>query len=215
MAAKRREQIIHAAQRLYAREGFHRATIKKIAHEARLKSPALIYWYFRDKGELFQAVVRQLSPLLQRLPDIERRMDSPPPEVLSLIATTYLRTFDDPRVRQLFRIFLAEASQKGEFVSEFSSSIMPVLNFIVGYLEHQVKLGRLRPHDSQCAARSFMGSLVVYVLGREIIPALRTNLPDTEQYVREVVSIFLSGLMAKDRSQTSAIVSEGGAHEAT
>jgi hypothetical protein len=43
-----------------------------------------------------------------------------------------------------------------------------------------------------------MGSLVIYVLGREIMPALRATLPDPERYVREVVSIFLSGLVVCD-----------------
>lgn len=195
MLMERREQILQAAQRVYAREGFHQGTIKKIAQEAELKSPALIYWYFKDKKELFQAVLKQFSPLLHRLPDLVLQMDSPPRDVLSLVAQTYLKTFDNPKARQLLRISIAEMSQRGRVVSQLGESLLLVLNFIVTYLQRQVELGRLRPHDSQSAARSFMGTLLAYVLSREFVPALRRNLPHREQYVQEMVNIFLSGLL--------------------
>ncbi len=54
----RHQQIIEAALRVFAKEGFHQATIKKIASGAGIKSPASIYWYFKDKDDLFQAVAR-------------------------------------------------------------------------------------------------------------------------------------------------------------
>jgi hypothetical protein len=69
-----------------------------------------------------------------------------------------------------------------------------VLGFFVAYLQHQVELGRLRLHDPQSAARSFFGTLVIYVLSREIFPHFKEGLPDKEQYVKEVVGIFLDGL---------------------
>jgi hypothetical protein len=72
-----------------------------------------------------------------------------------------------------------------------------VLNFIITYLEHQIDMGILRPHDTQSSARSFIGSLVVYLLGREIFLPLRAGLPAQESYAKEVVDIFLKGLRSK------------------
>ena len=190
----RRQQIIDGAIRSFAREGFHGTSIKKIAAESGLNSPALIYWYFKDKKELFEAVLTQISPLLRNLPSLQSRMDRPPEEILPLIASTYLSTFDSPEAGRLFRIFISEVSRFPESASELIGSLVVAFNFIVAYLEHQVERGTLRPHDSQGAARSFMGSLVGYIMTREVLLPLRAGIPDQEQYIREVVGIFLNGL---------------------
>lgn len=195
----RRQQIIEAALRVFAKEGFHQATIKKIASEAGIKSPALIYWYFKDKDDLFQAVARQVSPLLRQLPNLAEQVDSPPEEMLLRIARIYLSTFDDPDIKHLFRIMLSEAARIPEVTAEHMQFLVVVLNLIIAYLEHQVDLGRLRPHHTQSAARAFMGALMAYIMNRELFLPLRAGLPDPEQYVQEVVDIFLNGVRAERR----------------
>jgi AcrR family transcriptional regulator len=47
----RRDEILHAAERIFVREGYHGATIRKIADEVGLSSTAL-YMHFRDKSEI-------------------------------------------------------------------------------------------------------------------------------------------------------------------
>jgi len=41
-----------------------------------------------------------------------------------------------------------------------------------------------------------MGMLVVYVLGREVFPAIGSGFPPAELYGQEVATIFLNGLSA-------------------
>ncbi len=191
----RRGQILEAALRVFAERGFHKATIKEIAREAGIKSSALIYWYFEDKDDLFQAVMAEFSPLVQQVADPAALMDCPPEEVLPLIAKAHLDSFDDPAAVQLLRVTLSESALNPETSNHFMRSAQKtVLGFFVAYLQHQVELGRLRPHDLQSAARSFFGTLVIYVLSREIFPHFKEGLPDREQYVKEVVGIFLDGL---------------------
>ena len=45
---EKRQQILQAARQVAAREGFHQATMQKVAAEAGLKTPSLIYWYFKN-----------------------------------------------------------------------------------------------------------------------------------------------------------------------
>ena len=75
-----------------------------------------------------------------------------------------------------------------------------VLNFVISYLEHQIDMGRLRPHDTQSSARSFIGSFVAYVIGRGLFPPLHAGLPDRERYAEEVITIFLKGLSPEKES---------------
>ena len=53
--ASRRQQILAAAQRCFAREGFHRTTMQDVVREAEL-SPGAIYRYFPSKTELVAAI---------------------------------------------------------------------------------------------------------------------------------------------------------------
>jgi AcrR family transcriptional regulator len=52
----RRRQILSAALRCFAREGFHRTTMQDIFREADL-SPGAVYSYFEGKDELIAAIV--------------------------------------------------------------------------------------------------------------------------------------------------------------
>jgi AcrR family transcriptional regulator len=53
-SAARRQQIIDAAYRCFARQGFHQATMRDIYAEANL-SPGAVYHYFDSKDAIIQA----------------------------------------------------------------------------------------------------------------------------------------------------------------
>src|SRR3954452_21364568 len=88
----RRAQILDAAMHVMAEHGFRGASIKRIAERAGLKSPALIYWYFRDKQALFEAVLRRMAPFLDAVARAEGSLDDPPEKVLPLVANGFLTT---------------------------------------------------------------------------------------------------------------------------
>jgi AcrR family transcriptional regulator len=55
----RRRQIMSAALRCFARDGFHRTTMQDIFREAEL-SPGAVYSYFESKNELIRAIIREM-----------------------------------------------------------------------------------------------------------------------------------------------------------
>jgi AcrR family transcriptional regulator len=54
--AQRRDEIIAAAKKVFARNGFHATTIADIAKEAEL-SYGSVYWYFDSKDDLFRRLI--------------------------------------------------------------------------------------------------------------------------------------------------------------
>jgi TetR/AcrR family transcriptional regulator len=61
-----RDQILDAAEALFAAQGFARTTIKQIGEAAGVNS-ALLYYYFGDKERLYQEVLqRQVGTLVAR-----------------------------------------------------------------------------------------------------------------------------------------------------
>jgi AcrR family transcriptional regulator len=59
----RRRQILSAALRCFARQGFHRTTMQDIFSEADL-SPGAVYTYFTGKDELIRAIIGEMMGFL-------------------------------------------------------------------------------------------------------------------------------------------------------
>src|SRR6266852_7260317 len=191
----RRAQIVDAALHVMAEHGFRGASIKRIAQHAGLKSPALIYWYFKDKEALFEAMLEEMAPFLGVVAEANELLDEPPEIVLPQITNGFLKTVQQPVIGRFVRVLLSEAARHPSVAAFFAQrGPLVVLNFLERYLARQIELGRLRQHDPRAAARAFMGMLVVYVLGREVFPVIGAGFPSAENYATEVTAIFLNGL---------------------
>src|SRR5688500_3728525 len=104
----RRRQILSAALRCFAREGFHRATMQDIFRESDL-SPGAVYSYFKGRDELIAAVVAEVmcfvgeaaALITEPLPEGRLRR---PGEALAEIIDRY-RAFELGTVVERARIF--------------------------------------------------------------------------------------------------------------
>lgn len=193
--SNRRQQIMDAALKVFARKGFAAATIKDIAKEAGVKSPALIYWYFPNKQELLSQLMLEVVPIMQQISTSPQTlMELPPEEMLAKVAASFLRIFGTAEGGQLVRIFLTELGHIPEFEERVGSMQKMMLHFFSRYLQHQIDLGRIRPCNTQSVVRMFVGMMLVYVMSSEVFPWLREGLVDPETYAREAVEVFLKGL---------------------
>ena len=195
----RRSEILAAAFEEFASKGYKGATIKSIAGEAGMQSPALIYWYFPDKEALFREVVESRmtkAPLLRMVSNPEDVMGLPPEEALKRLGRAY---FGFGRLdRRALQLFLGEVIHRPEMGEAFMR-IGPgrVLAFLEEYLGRWIEAGSLRPHDTRSSSRAFMGMLVPQLAGKVFFPALAENGPTDEEHLETVVGIFLKGLEAK------------------
>src|SRR6516225_11616639 len=106
--AARRRQILSAALRCFARQGFHRTTMQDIFREADL-SPGAVYSYFGSKDELIAAIIAAMMGFVaesaalfsQPLPDGRLRR---PGEALAEVIERYQR-FELGTVEERARIF--------------------------------------------------------------------------------------------------------------
>jgi AcrR family transcriptional regulator len=190
---ERREQILKAAFEEFAAKGFKGATIKSIAEAAGLQSPALIYWYFPDKEALFREVLSSQVPVLRAVADPAPIMDLPPEEVLPRLGRAYF-AFEQFDVRML-QLMVGEAVRRPEVAEMFiRNGPGKILEFLKIYLEHQIELGRLKPHDARSSARAFIGMLMPQLAGQLFFPALLEDGLGDEEHLKTAVNIFLEGL---------------------
>ncbi len=192
----RKRQILLAAFEEFSEKGFHGATIKGIAERAGLQAPALIYWYFPGgKEELFYSAVESQLSFLQSFQDPEALLDVPPDVVLHKVADAYGEFVSRPVTIKLARLLLGEAPRHPQlFNPVLARGPMRVIQFLETYLERQIQLGRLRPHDVRSSARAFLGMLFPMGLSHVLLPQLREQGPTDEEYIDETIEIFLAGL---------------------
>src|SRR5438093_7293464 len=71
-----RAELIAAAAHVFAREGFHGASLEQIARHAGYTTGA-IYWHFKDKDDLFLAVYeRYATTRVHEWEDVKRSVDT-------------------------------------------------------------------------------------------------------------------------------------------
>ncbi|CAA9461757.1 MAG: Transcriptional regulator, AcrR family [uncultured Rubrobacteraceae bacterium] len=189
----RRREILDAALRVFAERGFGGATVKEIAREAGVRSPALIYWYFKDKQALFKEVLGERVPVVRAVTDLAKVMDLAPEEALMKLGRAYF-AFErmDPRV---LRLVIGEALRRPEVADAFvRGGPGRVLDFLKRYLERQIELGRLRPHDVRSGARMFVGMLIPQLAGKLFFPALVEDGLTDEEHLKNAVEVYLRGL---------------------
>lgn len=191
----RRQQIIDGALHVFASKGFEKATNKDIAEAAGIRSPGLIYHYFKDKGDLFRQVVEQRAPLLQILTHSDTMMNEPPEEVLTQFATAFLQVINNRTTVSIVKLLLGEAIRRPA-VAEMLNQVGPRRGFafLSHYLAHQMELGTLRRMDPGAAARCFVGPLVAFLLTREIFPLPDARDLSAETMINTTVEVFLRGM---------------------
>jgi TetR/AcrR family transcriptional regulator, mexJK operon transcriptional repressor len=197
----RRQQIIEGALQVFSREGFEKATNIDIARAARIKSPGLIYHYFKDKADLFQQVVEERASVLHFLLRGDEMMDREPRQVLTEFVQSFITTLDNRGSIAMFRMMLGESIRRPAVATMFNQ-VGPwrAFRFLTRYLEHQMDLGNLRRMDPGAATRCLIGPLLAFVLTREVFIQADAATLSVETMVETTVTVFLEGMAVKRNS---------------
>ena len=192
----RREQIIDAAMRVFSQKGFTRATNKDIAREAGI-TPGLIYHYFENKEAVLNAVIEGRSPL--------RLIGSLPPQILNLPPEVFLHFMllqvlnivEDEKYVQLIRVYLSEIIHNPGMSQLGAGLLQRVLGFLGGYFESKMEAGEIRQVDPSLAAQVFMGSIMAFVLRRQVIRDALALQYSHEQIADAVIETVFKGLLPR------------------
>jgi AcrR family transcriptional regulator len=109
-AADRRRQILDAAVRVFARQGFHACRVSDIADEAGV-AYGLVYHYFRSKEEVLDTLfTERWDLLLQVIRDTDAE-SMPPRDKLRAIASFILDSYrHDPDVMKVIVVEVTRAA---------------------------------------------------------------------------------------------------------
>ncbi|WP_069802129.1 TetR/AcrR family transcriptional regulator [Thermogemmatispora onikobensis] len=191
----RREQIIDAALRVFARKGVARATNKDIAREAGI-TPGLIYYYFADKEALLRAVIESRSPL-RLFEQLEpEQWDAPPAEFLYAILCQALKIIESEQVISLIRTVLSELLH-GEEIPLLPGLFLPrIIGVLQRYLRLQRERGMVRTEvDPEEMAQVLLSTMIGLVMRRQVLRDATVLRYSHEELVSLVLKTLLPGLL--------------------
>lgn len=118
-AEQTRQKVIEAALELFSRNGYSNTTLAMIADMAGF-SRGPIYWHFRNKDELYQAVLAvSQEPLRQLIAESQAVAETPLAALEHFVSQWFRLLVTNPAHRRSFEILL----NKTEFTAEMAVAL--------------------------------------------------------------------------------------------
>ena len=196
MPEARPHQIRQAALEVFARAGLHRATMDDVARRAGI-SKGTIYLYYRNKRELFSAVVTgKLQEILAGATGvgIPRREASAVARLRAAAANLY-RFFHTPEYLGLFRIVVGEVSafpKEAEFF--YREVVLRSSRRFAAIIQDGIGRGEFRPGDPLIAARGFIGMFWIFGVSQGVLGGARIHPFDEATVLRTLTDAYFRGL---------------------
>ena len=196
-ADERRQEIIRAAMEVFARNGFGGSTTREIAENAGI-SEAMIYSHFRNKEDLYTAIIdeklQESEPLYYPLDAIRNRDDR---RVFTTIVSNYLHRHGEDTT--FLRLLLFSALEGHELASMFvAGPVRKFFEFLADYIGERIDEGAFKPVNPEITSRCLLGMVHYFVLLREILGDDTLNPIDPTAAIETIVNIFCEGVLADD-----------------
>ena len=158
-AADRRRQILDAAVRVFARQGFHHCRVSDVADEAGV-AYGLVYHYFNSKEEVLDTLfLERWDVLVATIDEVAAREDMEPRERLYAIASFIVDSYrHDP---DLMKVIIVEVTRAANsFGALHLDKIREAYEGIGGIVESAREEGSFKSGiPSEFAAMCFYGAI--------------------------------------------------------
>ena len=192
----RRRQILEAAVRVFARQGYHTSRVSDIADEAGV-AYGLMYHYFRSKDELLDTIFSERWELmLEAIRAADEREGATARDKLDEIAGFIVGSYrHDPALMKVIIVEVTRAANS--FGQTHLAAIRAAYELIAVIVRGAQQSGELRADiDPLFAAMSFYG-VVEQALTAWIFDELGATDQDVERIRELIVSTVVDGLAAR------------------
>ena len=187
----RRGQIVEVARRLFAEHGYRQTTTRQLARAVGV-SDALMYRHFQSKDDVLRAVVDQgLAGFAAMRQAAGTGRDRPLAERLTILGQAFLGVLEAQD--DLLVLFISEHQLLADdqrlvgFIDRAASGLGEEL-------AARARGGEVRADlNGYLFARSFMGSLVSFVVLQKVLGMDRIHAVDAEEFLNELVEVYAEG----------------------
>ena len=192
-----REEILLAAQKVFAAKGFFPTTMNDIAREAEFGTGTL-YKYFKSKEDLYFTLIDEKTDEINRLVKVELSQKTSAAERIKTVLKLQFEFFE--RNRDFFRIFTSERSRfawtvKDELGKGLHEKMIAYINILAQVMRQGIEDGEFRRLDPMDLAHALVGIansfIFEWMISHESYPLISKL--DT------VLEIFLGGAQQMER----------------
>lgn len=196
-AAALGDKILDTATALFLSRGFGATSIEAVAGRARI-SKRTFYHRFRDKAELYRAVIRRM--LDRWLPEIEAAFEGPASleALLERAALRMLTVALSPEALALRRLLLAEAERFPELIDiAIEQGARRGIDRVAALLEEERRAGRIALEDCGFAAMQFQEMVLAIPLRRAMGFGSPMSEEERDAWAKNCVALFIGGCRAR------------------
>jgi len=183
-----REQILSTAKSLFIQQGYHGLAMRQIS-DALGVSKAALYYHFKDKEELFLAILSDNMDEIESAIDLIQTREISCGKKIALFVEYVLKQPTEHRA--MIRLASQEMSQlsaisRKKFDKTYHDQFTGKLQAI---FEAGVKNGEFRPIDPSIATWALLGIMYPY-----FYPAHSGATPVRAEIIQQIVSIYMDGV---------------------
>ena len=183
-----REEILAVAMRMFIQQGYHGLAMRQIS-EAVGVSKAALYYYFKDKEELFLAILNSYLNDMESSIDVIRAKSGSSADQITQFVESVLR--QPAEQRALTRLASQEmgqlsAASRKKFDKLYHEKFIGKLTAI---LQEGMDRGEFQSLNAEIATWSLLGIMYPY-----FYPAHSGEKPIPAGTIQEIVSIYLNGV---------------------
>ena len=197
-AEDRPREICAAALEVFAEKGFAAARLEEIARRAGV-SKGTLYLYFKDKEDLFRAVVRDtVAPNIDSVREAIQAADLPFPLLVNTFLTRFAEVAGRVPVGAVAKMVIGESRNFPELAKVWHDQVASrALGMLAGLIETAQAKGEVRPGDPRLHAFTLMGPMLMGVLYRETLQPVGGAPLDLDALARQHAESVLAGLLTE------------------
>ncbi len=158
MDPSKRERLLQAAIKLFARDGFFKAKVEEVAKMAGVAT-GTTYLYFKNKDDLLISIFEeQMTPIIEEMKVALSELSSPIEKVLAYIARHFEMVERNP---DLALLLIVELRQSNKFLHDYSGT---------KFKEYLDLLGQA--FEEECRAGIFRSDIPSTILKQTVFGAL-------------------------------------------
>ncbi len=192
----RPKELISAALELFAQRGFAATRLEEVAAKAGV-SKATVYLYFKNKEDLFEAVVREfVTGNLDQAEELVKVFHGPTADLLRTMVAFFEHRLEGP-MPVLFKLMVAES---GNFpkLAQLWADLGPRrgLALIQRILQRGIDRKELRPFATQHVAPLVVAPIFILALWKQVLAPHTDFRLEPHEILAEHVETLIRGLAA-------------------
>jgi AcrR family transcriptional regulator len=198
-AEDRPREICSAALEVFAEKGFAAARLDEIARRAGV-SKGTLYLYFKDKEELFRAVVRDtIAPNVEMLRAALIQTGLPFAELIRLFVPKFVEVTERVPVGAVAKMVISESRNFPELAKVWYDEVVSKgIGTVTALIEMAQAKGEVRAGNARLHAFTLMGPLMMGVIYRETLEPVGGEPLDLGALARQHAETVLAGLLTGD-----------------